>query len=156
MSRYEVLMLTVPEITQDESRQLEDKLEKLVESFKGVVVSFERWGKFRLAYPVNKNDYGVYFLFRFEVGENAIALLDELKMMFAVKLNNLVMRHMTTRLDADASLAYQRPPALEETPGRDVDSFLRENKMEGLLSMEGKKAAELDEEEDFAAEEAAA
>ncbi len=142
MLRYEILMLSVPEITGDEVKQLEDRLEETIEKFKGVVISFERWGKFRLAYPINKNDYGVYFLIRFESEVNAGPLLDELKAIFAVKLNDIVMRHMVSKLDPEASLAYQRPQSLEDTPARDVDSFLRENKMEGLLSLDNKKKSE--------------
>ena len=45
------------------------------------------------------------------------------------------MRHMVSRLDANASAEYQRPKSLEEAPAsRDMDSFLKENKMEGLLA----------------------
>ncbi len=140
MLRYEILMLAVPEITQDESKGLEDRLEKIIEKHKGAIVSFERWGKFRLAYPVNKNDYGIYFLIRFEMEQSAGPLLEELKALFAVKLNDLVMRYLVSRLDPSAPLIYQRPQSLEDTPARDVDTFLRENKMEGLLSIDAKKS----------------
>jgi len=44
------------------------------------------------------------------------------------------MRSLFTHLDPKASLAYQRPKSLEEVPARDVETFLKENKMEGLLS----------------------
>lgn len=134
MLRYEILMLTVPEITQDETKQLENRLEKMIEEHKGVVLSFERWGKMLLAYPVKKNEYGVYFLMRFEIEKNATPLLNELATIFAVKLNDIVMRHFITKLDAAASLVYQRPQSLEEAPARDVDTFLREHKVEGLSS----------------------
>lgn len=133
MLRYEILMLAVPEITGDEAQSLESKIEKVVEADKGTMLSFERWGKYRLAYPVAKNDYGVYFLARFEV-EQIGSLLDELKILFAVKLNELVMRHMVTRLDMNDSLAYHRPQSLEDTPSRDVGAFLREQKVESLIS----------------------
>ena len=141
MLRYEILALAVPEITQDEAKQLETSLCRLIENFKGVIISFERWGKFRLAYPVNNNDYGVYFLLRFELESTNAELMRELKTIFAVKLNDIVMRHMLTRLDAKASLNYQRPHALEEAPGRDVESFIRDNKMDGILSLDKKRAA---------------
>lgn len=132
MLRYEILMLTVPEITQDETKQLENRLEKMIEEHKGVVLSFERWGKMLLAYPVKKNEYGVYFLMRFEMEKNSTPLLKELATIFAVKLNDIVMRHFIAKLDATASLVYQRPQSLEEAPVRDVDTFLREHKVEGL------------------------
>src|SRR5690606_31050379 len=81
------------------------------------------------------NDYGVYFLGRFDVEDaQCRTLLDEFRMLFTVKLPNVVMRYLPTRLDMDAPLEYHRPDSLEDTPTRDVDTFLRENKMEGLLS----------------------
>lgn len=158
MFRYEVLMLAVPEITQDEAKQLEDRLEKTIEKFKGSVISFERWGKYRLAYPVKKNDYGVYFLARFQMDQAPTALLEELKTVFAVKLNEIVMRHMITRLDEEASLVYNRPHSLEDAPPREVGSFMRENKGEGV-SFDGRRKFEKssdsngdDENDDYSAE----
>ena len=133
MHRYELLMLTVPEITEDEAKSLETNIDKLLKEAKGTIISFEKWGKYRLAYPVRKNEYGVYFLARFEVDEPH-PILDDIKSLFIVKLNEIVMRPMISALDPKESLAYHRPPSLEETPARDVDSFLKEHKMEGLLS----------------------
>jgi small subunit ribosomal protein S6 len=152
MLRYEILALSVPEITQDEAKQVETRLSRLIEGFKGTVISFERWGKFRLAYPVNNNDYGVYFLLRFELERSNNELMQEIKTIFAVKLNDVIMRYMLTKLDPKASLNYQRPHALEEAPGRDVESFIRDNKMDGILSMDKKRGAASfeDAEEEFA------
>ncbi len=136
LQRYEVLVLTVPEITQDETKQLENELDKMVTDSKGSVISFERWGKYKLTYPIRNNEYGVYFLMRFE----AEALTKKIDELFRIKLTNFVMRHIITALKGD-SLLYQRPKSLEEAPAsRDMDSFLKENKMEGLLSS-GKKVA---------------
>lgn len=135
MLRYEVLILTSPDITSDETSRLEDEVSKLIRKNKGELISFERWGKLSLAYPIKNNDYGVYFLGRFDVeNEQCRELLKEFRMLFSVKLPDVVMRFLPTRLDIDASLDYQRPDSLEDTPTRDVDTFLRENKMEGLLS----------------------
>ena len=130
---YETLFLVVPEITGDEAKSIEKELNSLIKNASGTVVSFERWGKYRLAYPVKKNEYGVYFLARFEV-DSACSLPKDVASLCKVKLNTIVMREITSRLGADASLVYQRPPSLEDEPTRDVRAFLRENKMEGLLS----------------------
>ena len=137
--RYEFLILTVPEITQDETASLEKDLDGLARSAKGATISFERWGKYRLCYPVRKNDYGVYFLARFSV-PTGTKLLDSIRDFFTIRMNDVVMRHSLARLEADASLEYQRPRSLEESPAsRDVSSFLRENKMEGLLATASKQ-----------------
>jgi len=43
MLRYEVLMLTIPEITEDEARSLETQFSGTVKAAKGSMISFERW-----------------------------------------------------------------------------------------------------------------
>lgn len=135
MVRYETLLLAVPEITKDEASSLEKQVDQLIKKAKGSMVSFERWGKYRLAYPVRKNEYGVYFLSRFEVeNENSNELLHDLNALFSFKKADLVMRSMMTVLDMNQPLTYIKPESLEDIPARDVDSFLRENKMEGLIS----------------------
>ena len=90
MVRYETLVLTVPEITGDESKHIEKELVTIIEKNKGSLISFERWGKYRLAYPVKKNEYGVYFLIRFET-EDASVLPKEVCTVCKVKLNNIVI-----------------------------------------------------------------
>ncbi len=140
LQRYEVLMLTVPEITQDELKNLETHLDDLVRKAKGVTISFEKWGKFKLAYPVKKKDYGIYILIRFEVPK-ASSIIEDMKSYFTIKVHDIMMRSMISCLDSDQSLIYQRPKSLEESPtSRDVRAFLRENKMEGLLSSVGTQA----------------
>jgi len=132
-----MLFLTVPEITGDESESIKSYFLKAVKTAKGEMLSFERWGKYRLAYPVNKNDYGVYFLARFEVAlENRDALLKDVRASYIFKFNNLIVKNMIHRLDDSASLEYKRPESLEDTPA-DVDSFLKKNDMEGLLKPKG-------------------
>ena len=144
LRRYEALVLTVPEITEDESKALETNVDRVVKAVKGSVVSFERWGKYKLAYPVRKNDYGIYYLVRFETEDTSV--LEEVRSLFAVKFNDFVMRHAVAALDPKKPLAYQKPPSLEDAPTRDVNTFLKENKMEGLMTEGG---ASFDEQEEM-------
>lgn len=132
-------MLATPQITQDEANAVQKGIEALVKEAKGEVISFEKWGKCRLAYPVNKHDYGIYYLTRFEVDKNP-KLFKEIKTAFAVKYNDSIMRHVVVKLEAGQALEYRRPQTVEEAPTRDVDSFLRENKMEGLIKSGDKSA----------------
>ena len=107
--------------------------DKSIRAQKGSIISFERWGKYKLSYPVKKNDYGIYFLVRFEIPQGT-SVIQDIKATFILKLNTVVMRNIFTRLDENQSLAYQCPKSLEEAPSRDVESFLKENKMSGLIS----------------------
>ena len=134
IERYEALILTVPEITNDESAEIEKLLDKKVQQFNGKLLSYDRWGKYQLAYPIKRNEYGVYYLARFEFpAEKVTEALGELKAIFDLKFNEIVMRHILSHLDATAPLDYKRPQSLEETP-KDVDQFLKDNKMTGISS----------------------
>ena len=129
MLRYESLFITVPEITSDEANLLEKNLGKAVTDAKGSVISFERWGKYQLAYQIRKNDYGVYYLMRFEVADDQKDLvINELKKNFGVKLADLIMRNIIVRLHPQQSLEYKRPESLEEAPSRDIDTIMKESK----------------------------
>jgi small subunit ribosomal protein S6 len=134
MRLYEILIVTVPEITSDESSSLETQLTKLIEEYKGTIQFLHRWGKYRLAYPVRGNDYGVYFLLRFTTTATDVQeLLAALYTFLTVKHNELVMRHLIVKLDPHASVTYHRPESLEETPGKTVDSFIKNKKLEASV-----------------------
>lgn len=133
MLRYEVLFLTVPEITNDESQKVQDLFSQTIRKAKGKMLSFDRWGKYKLAYLVRKNEYGVYFLVRFDVAlEDRDALLADLRDVFVFKCNNLIMKHIFQRLNEVASLDYKRPESLEDNP-QDLNDFLKKNDVSGLL-----------------------
>lgn len=130
--RYEALILTIPEITNDEAGEIEKLLDKKIQSVKGKLISYDRWGKYQLAYRVKNNSYGVYYLARFDFPENKKdEALKELKNLFELKFNEVIMRFLLSHLDSNAPLEYKRPQSLDETP-RDVDQFLKDNKMTGI------------------------
>ncbi len=130
MARYEILFLTVPEITADEASNVEKQVDKLVADSNAKLISYDRWGKYRLAYQVRKYDYGIYYLVRFDTegAQDKDALLKELKTLFQVRLVDIVMRHTIVALDPRASLDYKRPESLEEVPTKEMDNFLKESK----------------------------
>ena len=148
MLRYETLFLSIPEITSDEIKSLESQVDEIVSTAKGNVISFEKWGKYKLVYPVRKYDYGVYFLLRFEIEGDHKSLLEKLSNYFSVKKEDLIMRHLVMKLDPKKSLDYKRPESLEEVPTRDVDTFLKENKMTGLLDKSSRRDSSYIQEED--------
>ena len=135
MVRYETLMLARTEITDDELSMIERYFDKLLADNSSALSSFDKWGKYRLAFPVQKNDYGVYMLARYEITPDKLtAVMDELTTFFKIKCNEIVMRHVTVRLGKNASSTYYKPEPIDIARSGNVDTFLKENKMEGLLS----------------------
>ncbi len=142
LRQYEALLLTVPEITGDEAKHLETQIDKAIKTGTGSVISFERWGKYRLAYEINKNDYGIFFLARFELPQGTTTVND-LKTLLKVKLNNVIMRDMISVLDPKRPLTYQRPRSLEEAPARESE-FSKDNKMNSFFSADDRDEGDED------------
>ncbi len=44
MQKYEILMLAVPEVTQDEITGIQKHIDDAIKKSKGALISFERWG----------------------------------------------------------------------------------------------------------------
>ncbi|HBL98377.1 TPA: hypothetical protein DDZ86_01895 [Candidatus Dependentiae bacterium] len=146
LARYEILFLTVPEITADETSTLESQLHTIISQAKGEILSFERWGKYRLAYTVRNNEYGVYFLARFDIpNEGLRAILDELRTFCLVKHHEVIMRHVISKLNPAAPLTYKRPESLEEMPRRDAEVPMRPYDA-GMVSQDELLASEMVEE----------
>lgn len=134
MINYETLMLARTEITDDEVRALEGQLDKISASCKGKLTVFDKWGKYKLAYPVKKNVYGIYMLARYQVPSNMVeSFFKEIDTLFRLKYNELVMRHVNVRLADDVSSIYKYPEAVAAHGRSNLNSFLKEHKMEGLI-----------------------
>ncbi len=134
MNRYEILILAVPHMTEDEAGSIERAIEKIVKNVPGsTLLSFDKWGKVKLAYEIGKDESGLYFLVRFELADPK-ALFDQVHMLLTTKYSDSVIRHLTKKMDPREPLVYERPEVTEDSSTRDVSDFLRKNKMEGLLS----------------------
>ena len=122
MVYYEMLLLFRPDVTQDMYNEIKLRLESVVlEEGAGEVVSFDRWGKYLLAYPVKKCSYGVYSLFRFGLGVSISEdVLLRLRSLCLVKFSGDVMRHVFVKVGKDVPGEYCRPDSLEETPRKDA------------------------------------
>lgn len=139
MIRYETLMLARTEITNEELAMLEKSIEKIVTTAGGSMVAFDKWGKYRLAYQVQKNDYGIYILARYNVPANTVtAMVKELAQFFRISCNEIVMRHVDVRLPKDAPTMYKKPDSVETAGTSNVDAFLKEHKMDGMLNNSGR------------------
>ena len=133
MIHYETLILSRPDAASDELDGVLKGFEKIITVGKGAVTATDSWGKLHLAYPIEKNDYGVYTLVRYEVPESSVSsVLANITSYFRVNCSESVFRHTTTRNKTGTpTFVYKRPEASEA--GKGLDSFLKENKIEGFL-----------------------
>lgn len=134
---YETLMLLSSHTTDDEIAGLEKALKSELKSAKGAFSSLDKWGKYRLAYPVRKQEYGMYVLARYEV-ESTSPFFKKFEHYLRVKCNEFVMRHVNVHLDESQFKAdYIKPEPLDTQAN--VENFVKNNKM-GLLKTEARPA----------------
>lgn len=126
VNRYETLLLIRPDVTNDEFSLLENSLERMISESGGKLVSFDRWGKYKLMYQVRKNTYGVYALTRFELADaTKVKALKDLLTYLRVKCTDVVMRHVCRQLADEASLSYKKPDSLDSTSESRLDPSVK-------------------------------
>lgn len=74
--KYEMLYLIDSSIAEEASDALIAKFEELVKTLGGKVVSTDKWGVKKLAYPINYKSDAFYVLMTFEAEGGAIKELD--------------------------------------------------------------------------------
>ncbi|QGU08613.1 30S ribosomal protein S6 [Corynebacterium occultum] len=92
--QYEIMIILDP--SQDE-RTVTPSLDKFLEVVRkdnGKVVKVDVWGKRRLAYPINKNEEGVYAVVDLECESATVLELDRL-----LNLNESILRTKVLRVD---------------------------------------------------------
>lgn len=148
LMRYETLMLVSTDITDDELSLIEKNFDLISSNAKGKVSRFDKWGKYRLAYPVNKSAYGVYVLVRFELPkETAPKALPEIETLLKIKCSEIVWRHVTVKLKPNAPQTYHKPEPVDVARSSNIDSLLKENKVGNLLDSVDSATANSDEAE---------
>lgn len=59
MAKYETMLVTTATLDEEATAALVGKFKSLIEA-NGTIDSVEDWGKRRLAYPINKENEGIY------------------------------------------------------------------------------------------------
>jgi small subunit ribosomal protein S6 len=100
---YEVMYIVDPETADEKITKLNDAVEKLIAKEGGNVVKVEDIGRKRLAYPIQKKTEGYYVLFEIEGSGQEIAELER-----RMRVNDMIIRYMTVRVDEDRKAAEKR------------------------------------------------
>ena len=94
MAKYEMLYLLNNELT-DEAKEAEiAKYEGIVKSMNGNVVSTDKWGTKKTAYPINYKTEAYYVLMTFEADGK---IVEELKRVAGIDAD--VVRRLITKLN---------------------------------------------------------
>lgn len=96
MNNYEVLYVLETEQTDEAISEQIDKFTEVITSNGGEVSETDKWGKKRLAYPIDYKNEGYYILTTFKA---APEFPQELERNF--RIDEMVMRYMVIRLEDD-------------------------------------------------------
>jgi len=65
LQRYEVIAIVLTSVTDEDITALIERSQTIITDRKGVIAKIDKWGKRRLAYEINKQRDGYYFLIDF-------------------------------------------------------------------------------------------
>ena len=118
MRKYETIFITKPDLGEDETKGISEKVQEIISSMKGECQRLEDWGIRKLAYPINKCARGRYFYVNFAGTAPLIAELER-----RLRLDDKVLRYQSVKLEkelevvpvAEEALAVEETPAVEKS-----------------------------------------
>lgn len=96
MNKYELMFIVKTTMESDAALKLAKEYEKLISDFKGKVSNFKDMGQKKLAYTINKQINGFYYVINFDGSSDTIKELDR-----RLGLDENVIRHLIIRLDEE-------------------------------------------------------
>jgi small subunit ribosomal protein S6 len=103
MNMYETIFILDSLLTPEEIDKTVERITALIESNNGKVLGVDKWGKRRLAYEIEKKQYGFYIAIEFESdGTLPQVLLNE------YNYNDKVLRYLTYRYTKNKIKARQK------------------------------------------------
>ena len=92
MHNYELIFILQADLDEASLNTAVDNVETLIKNNGGEIAKIDRWGKRRLAYPINKANEGYYVLVDFNYKPEEVAGLKR-----TLGYNEQVMRHIVVR-----------------------------------------------------------
>ena len=150
MTQYETAFLISPNLEEEEIEKVISQMAEVVKK-KGKLINEDRWGKKRLAYPIQKFEEAFYVFFLYEADPT---IPFELERRF--KQTEAILRYLTIKKETkqkvkkkekDVPKEEESLPASEEIPtkGEDVGEDVEE---EAVEKKEEDEEAEADEKEE--------
>jgi small subunit ribosomal protein S6 len=93
VNNYETVFIAEPEVSNDQVEQLVNKIKQNLTTHAGSLTAEDRWGRRRLAYPIQGHREGFYSVLTFSADSAIVASLEHL-----FNVTDTVIRHMTTRI----------------------------------------------------------
>lgn len=118
MRRYEVIVITKPDLADEAQKAIAEKMKAVVTEGKGQVVHQESMGRQRLPFEIEGEMKGWFHTIAFEAESSTLNELER-----TLRLNESIVRHQSVRVDGDWShqvnFMEKRQPFAPRGRGRD-------------------------------------
>lgn len=102
MRKYEIAVVLHPDLEIDLEGTLE-KIEAILTKNGGKISKKDNWGKRKLAYKINKQDWGIYVFYQVDTEPGQVAKINQ-----TLRITEEVMRYLIVSLE---NLRYLNQPA---------------------------------------------
>ena len=93
MKYYEILYIVHPALEAGHLKDIIDSIDTLIEKNNGTLLRQDNWGKKKLAYPIDKQNYGTYVLTQFSSEKINSDLLTQLEQ------NSSILAYLKSRIE---------------------------------------------------------
>ena len=98
MQHYELLYLVTTEIPENELQKIQSEISGFITQQGGKIGKDEQLGRRKLAYPINKQEHGIYVFYTLELPADGPHKLER-----ALNITDEIIRFMITRPDLKAA-----------------------------------------------------
>lgn len=91
---YELGFILTPEVNEEQTRTIQERIEQIVTTHGGQVTRVNQWGRRRLAYPIEHHRDGFYVFVDMILTPESVSELDR-----TLKVSEEVLRHLIKRRD---------------------------------------------------------
>jgi small subunit ribosomal protein S6 len=96
LNQYEVAVLYHPDLEID-LEKAESRVTKIVADNGGKITKTDNWGKRKLAYPINKQDFAVYVFYTAEIPAESVSKIEQ-----TFNITDEIIRFLITKPDLKA------------------------------------------------------
>ena len=125
MRRYELMLVIRPDVPDDKSQAVIDRVTRQITAGGGQIIKVAPWGRRRLAYPIDRFREGSYHIILFAAPG---PLLTELE--HSLLITEEVIRHLVTRDERPAKPRREDGGDVDETDDTDLLSGMEEDEDE--------------------------
>ena len=123
MRYYETIYIVDPNLENNILEKTMTEIGQELEKTKAKIINHRDWGKKRLAYQVDNQKYASFILLQYEIKE--LSKMNDFDTW--LKLNSLVLRHMTVSLDKKPDKYIEKTSVSEVAKSNDASSSSDKN-----------------------------